>query len=266
MHKQYKQYIAPITVLTCLLLPLDVLYIPDIWFSTWEPEEPPSPSYTIQSDCSSTPFFSIALLWQTFNANLYSRVSTIRVRSQPGQHLQASYNSCNRRWKSGCSSIHPGAATKTGRIACLFELWPNSCSGGRGGLVVARKFPEKSGRFIFRKWAGSSRSVCAVKEVIVPPNPFLSPSFSFSLEWIWNWASGFVQPWWNSDNTTTCTHVNHKWFFLKPPQNLHKSKPQLHNNSAYLAKKLCSTEVVIWLVVMPKIMQDLFKCVPPLMV
>ena len=87
--------------------------------------------------------------------------------------LQQFQNSCNSE-RRGCCSIQPQGRTKSGCVACLFEA---VVVGGEETVsVVVRKFPKKFRSIYFLKVSRRQVSGCcrpAVKEVIVPQNPFL---------------------------------------------------------------------------------------------
>ena len=106
-----------------------------------------------------------------------------RARSQPGQHIQSSSNSSNtfatvskqlQQWKKRLLQ-YSAAGWNQIRLRCVSVR--SSCSGGEGAVsVVARKFPEKIRSIYFLKVSRRQVSGCcrpAVKEVIVPQNPFL---------------------------------------------------------------------------------------------
>ena len=191
------------------------------WSSTSEPEVvPSSPSYTIQSDCSSKALLSIALLcWQTLNANLYNicikdylqwcRVqawvlewmTTMKRRciamSKPDRciieskveqdHNQGSIfnllatvpTQLQQQWKKRLVQYSASGWNQI-RLRCVSvpSTCTTGCSGGEGAVsVVARKFPEKISVDLFseseQEAAGQWVLPAAVKEVIVPQNPFL---------------------------------------------------------------------------------------------
>ena len=83
--------------------------------------------------------------------------------------LQQFQNSCNSE-RRGCCSIQPQGGTKSGCVACLFQAVVV------GGRWWRENSPKKFRSIYFLKVSRRQVSGCcrpAVKEVIVPQNPFL---------------------------------------------------------------------------------------------
>ena len=171
------------------------------------------PSYTIQSDCSSTACVALTCSALTNfqckslhagitieNASIGGRVDdrskkvaesiakskpdwrrciiAMHLIEKPGQHLQSS--ECNS-WNSGRrggSTASGSSRTKTVHVACLFQA-----GVGAGGVVRWwRETSPKNLVDLFSESEQAARSVCAAgqlsKKLLFHQNPFLSSSFS----------------------------------------------------------------------------------------